>query len=67
MLVTNNRHSMPSHLADHLAGGRHVPGILLIDQSMTAAELANELAAHCRRSWQAWVEFCDIIKNLPVL
>lgn len=26
-LVTNNRHSMPLHLADHLAAGRHIPGI----------------------------------------
>ena len=64
MLVTNNRHSMPSHLADHLAGGRHVPGILLIDQSMTAAELANELALIAGAGKAN--EFCDIIKNLPV-
>jgi hypothetical protein len=28
LLVTNNRSSMPLHLADHLAAGRHVPGIL---------------------------------------
>jgi Domain of unknown function (DUF5615) len=31
VLVTNNRKSMPAHLADHLAAGRHVPGILLLD------------------------------------
>jgi hypothetical protein len=28
ILVTSNRHSMPLHLRDHLAQGRHVPGIL---------------------------------------
>jgi len=28
-LVTNNRTSMPVHLRDHLAHGRHVPGILI--------------------------------------
>lgn len=28
ILVTNNRKSMPVHLADHIAQGRSVPGIL---------------------------------------
>jgi len=28
MLVTNNRASLPGHLNDHLAVGRHVPGIV---------------------------------------
>ena len=27
LLVTNNRKSMPEHLAAHLDAGRHVPGI----------------------------------------
>ena len=31
VLVTNNRKSMPVHLADHLAAGRHIPGILTVD------------------------------------
>jgi hypothetical protein len=31
LLVTNNRASLPVHLADHLAAGRHVPGILCLD------------------------------------
>jgi len=26
VLITNNRASMPGHLAEHLASGRHVPG-----------------------------------------
>jgi Domain of unknown function (DUF5615) len=26
ILVTNNRNTMPTHLLDHLAAGRHVPG-----------------------------------------
>jgi len=30
VLVTNNRRSMPVHLADHLAAGQHVPGIFTI-------------------------------------
>ncbi len=31
VLVTNNRKSMPVHLADHLAAGRHILGILTVD------------------------------------
>jgi len=31
VLVTNNRKSMPVHLAEHLASGHHVPGILTVD------------------------------------
>jgi len=29
LLVTNNRTSMPGHLRDQLAAGRHIPGILV--------------------------------------
>jgi len=42
-LVTNNRRTMPAHLADHLAAGRHVPGILTIDLSETLGVLVQEL------------------------
>jgi hypothetical protein len=31
LLITNNRQTMPVHLADHIGQGRHVPGILQID------------------------------------
>jgi hypothetical protein len=34
ILVTNNRHSMPNHLRDHLQEGRHVPGIFTIRTQM---------------------------------
>ena len=34
ILVTNNRHSMPNHLRDHLQEGRHVPGIFTIGRNM---------------------------------
>lgn len=33
ILVTNNRQSMPSHLTEHLAQGRHIPGILVFRSS----------------------------------
>ena len=34
LLVTNNRKSMPRHLADHLAQGHHVPGILILNAKL---------------------------------
>src|SRR4051812_30886257 len=43
LLLTNNRASMPGHLADHLGAGRHVPGILVVSGDWSIAELANEL------------------------
>jgi hypothetical protein len=30
ILVTENRNTLPGHLTDHYASGRHVPGILWI-------------------------------------
>jgi len=43
VLVTNNRKSMPRHLADHLALGRHIPGILVINPALPIGELFDEL------------------------
>ncbi len=64
ILVTNNRHSMPGHLAAHLAAGRHMPGILVIDPGMTVAELANELAVIAGAGRPE--DFRDLVLNLPV-
>jgi hypothetical protein len=44
LLVTNNRGSMPVHLREHLAAGRHAPGIFVLNAKMTTAETAAELA-----------------------
>jgi Domain of unknown function (DUF5615) len=35
LLVTNNRRSMPSHLADHLAANRSIPGILALRKNVS--------------------------------
>jgi hypothetical protein len=44
ILVTNNRTSMPRHLTDHMSGGRHIPGIFLVDQKLDIEVLALTLA-----------------------
>ena len=43
-LVTNNRTSMPMHLAAHLKAGRHVPGIFVLRSNTTIGQVVNELA-----------------------
>jgi len=43
ILVTNNRASMPPHLAVHLAQGHHVPGILILNERMSVGETIEEL------------------------
>ena len=43
ILVTNNRKSMPKHLAEHIAQNRHIPGIFVIDPSNNIGETLEEL------------------------
>lgn len=42
-LVTNNRRTMPRHLAEHLARGRHSPGIFILNSGMTISQTVEEL------------------------
>ncbi len=42
-LVTNNRASMPAHLRDHVAGGRHVPGIFVTPIPLDIGLIVEEL------------------------
>ena len=44
LLLTNNRRSMPGHLAGHLAAGRHVPGIIQVEASHDVKDLADTFA-----------------------
>lgn len=62
VLVTNNRRSMPTHLVDHLAVGRHIPGILLINAGLSIGDTLDYLvlAAHISES----DEYRDQIQHL---
>ena len=64
ILVTNNRHSMPAHILDHLAAGRHYPGIISITREMSIGELIAELEV----IWQASEaeEYWDKIEYIPL-
>lgn len=43
VLVTNNRSTMPGHLADHLSRGGHVPGIFMLNPKMSLSEVIENL------------------------
>lgn len=64
LLVTNNRQSMPEHLQNHLAEGRHIPGILELNPNMSIGETIDELLL----AWAASKadEYSDRIVFLPV-
>ena len=64
ILVTNNRKSMPKHLADHLAEGHHIPGIFIIDPSKNIGETLTELIIIAGASFPK--EYQDRIEYLPL-
>jgi hypothetical protein len=43
ILVTENRSTIPVHLADHFAKGRHIPGILWIRPNVNIGKIIEEL------------------------
>jgi hypothetical protein len=65
VLLTNNRQSMPSHLAEHLKQGRHVPGIFVVEASINVPYLAQVLLLIAGASLEG--EFTDQINYLPHL
>ena len=63
-LVTYNRASMPPHLQEHLAAGRHIPGLFILKRSLPMGKIIDELTV----IWGAGTsdEFADKITYLPV-
>ncbi len=43
ILVTENRSTIPKHLADHLAAGRHIPGIFWVRPGVGIGRIIEEL------------------------
>ncbi len=63
VIVTNNRSTMPGHLADYLAQGRHMPGIFILNPSMSFGDTIEELLLLATASIEG--EFHDKITFLP--
>jgi hypothetical protein len=64
LLVTNNRTSMPVHLADHIAQGRHVPGIFILNPDWSIGQNLDELILIAEGSFDD--EYQDQIVFLPL-
>ena len=63
-LVTNNRKSMPRHLADHLAEGCHLPGIFTINLDAPMGVVLEDLILIAGASQED--EYLDRIVYVPL-
>ncbi|MEA5472528.1 DUF5615 family PIN-like protein [Spirulina sp. 06S082] len=63
ILVTNNRTSMPVHLAEHLDRNRHIPGIFILNPKLTIGQNIDELIFLAFASFRD--EYRDRIVHLP--
>ena len=64
VLITNNRKSMPVHLTEHIAQGRHIPGVITLNPDMSVGETINELILIAEATLED--EYQDRIVYLPV-
>ncbi len=64
ILVTNNRKSMPVHLADHLNQDRHIPGIFILSPNLSVGQNLDELALIAQYSFED--EYLDRIVHIPL-
>jgi hypothetical protein len=64
ILVTNNRKSMPVHLADHISYGHHMPGIFLLNIKLSIGENIEQLLLIAEGSFEN--EYLDRIEFLPL-
>jgi hypothetical protein len=64
VLVTNNRNTIPQHLADHLAAGRHIPGAFQVPYEWSVEEMFAELILIAGTALPG--EYVDHIRYLPI-
>jgi Domain of unknown function (DUF5615) len=64
ILVTNNRKSMPVHLADNMAEGRHISGIFILNSDLSIGQNIEELILIADGSFDD--EYQDRIVHLPL-
>ncbi|OUL35264.1 DUF5615 family PIN-like protein [Nostoc sp. 106C] len=65
ILVTNNRKSMPVHLAEHIAQGQNMPGIFILNDKLTIGQNINELIIIAEASFDD--KYQNQIVHLPLL
>ncbi len=64
LLVTNNRRSMPRHLADHLTENRSIPGILALRKNASMGRVIEDLLLIAEVG--TGEEFSNRIRYLPL-
>ena len=64
ILVTNNRSTMPVHLASHLAADRHIPGIFILRSRLSMGDRIRDLGV----VWAAGDprDYADIVSYMPI-
>ncbi|MBP0019938.1 MAG: DUF5615 family PIN-like protein [Cyanobacteria bacterium SBLK] len=62
-LVTNNRKSMPVHLAEHIEEGHHISGIFILSKKLTIGQHIDELILLALASFEG--DYRDCIIHLP--
>ncbi len=65
LLITNNRKSMPDHLAEHIKAGGHVPGIIELNPKISIGDTIEELILIWEASEPS--EYRDMIVYLPLI
>jgi hypothetical protein len=63
IVVTLDRQTMPTHLADHLAAGRHSPGVILVRTGTGLRELVDELMTATHAGFPA--DYADQVTFIP--
>jgi hypothetical protein len=63
-LITNNRASMPVHLREHLAAGRHIPAIFILNPNLDLGQTIDELILIWAVSESD--EYADQLNYLPL-
>lgn len=61
ILVTFDRNSMPNHLKEHLASGRHSPGVFMLDSTSILKDVLDYLIVAANASepseWRDWINY----------
>jgi len=63
IILSRDFRTMPNHFDDHMAAGRHSPGVALLKPSADGQEIVSylELAAHAAEPY----EFADMVRVIP--
>jgi hypothetical protein len=64
LLVTSDRSTMPAHLRQHLAAGRHVPGVVMLSASLGIGAVLSDLLIIAEAGEPA--DLADRITFLPI-